>query len=88
MLHDRWWRLQREDLKVKVSMIRGILGMLDGREYLHMLTMLPCTLLPYERYPVMATRMYTLHAVPMLAMTTPVVRKWELFLISLSMENI
>jgi hypothetical protein len=38
-----------------------------------MATMLPATLLPKERYPVMATRIYVKHAEPMLAPITEVV---------------
>ena len=51
-------------------------------------TMLPETALPKERYPVMATRIYIKPAEPILVMTTPAVRKWELLAISLRIENI
>jgi hypothetical protein len=41
--------------------------------YSHIPTILPATLLPKERYPVIATRMYIKHAEPMLVAITEVV---------------
>jgi hypothetical protein len=41
--------------------------------YLHIPTILPATLLPNERYPVIATRMYMKHAELMLVAITEVV---------------
>ena len=55
---------------------------------LHIATTLPPTAFPKERYPVTPTSIYKKAAAPILVVTTAVVLKCELLLISLSMENI
>jgi hypothetical protein len=61
-----------EGISIELFSILGLFAN-DDEVYLHMPTILPATLLPKERYPVIATKMYVQQAEPILAPMTEVV---------------